>query len=366
MNGILTSGSIYWDAFGHTRRWLAGVVYTMVCIIMIGCQPSQSGRVVSPVPIHPLRVPEGNYRALAWTSTDRVIFEYRPKGKQGPGTNLWIMRSDGTELHELTLPPDTQNECSWTEYHDPVVLSNGQVAYVRSCHTAKEPFWSSSVLVLNPNTQTSQLLFNQEIPEAALFSIAFGSDLSYAVGATYSDVEHYMFGIDSGGTYTLELGRPRPNRPAWSRDGKTIAFFGNQSMQSEPGPNWAAQAYDLWLIPADCVTRSSNCTDKARMLLESVDSPTNMAWSPDGKWLAFDGDVQGQGKGIWLLNVNGQKLYQVAVGNFERPAWSPDGHTIMVVVGSPLQGQSNSALVSYASLAILNVNKIVNDSGATP
>ncbi len=351
----------------RAKRWLACAACVLVCVIAVGCQSSQSETVVRPVPKRPLQVPAGTYGTLAWLPSDRIILEYRPRGTQGPETSLWMMESDGGEFHALALPADTQNECSWTGYHDPIALSDGQAAYVRSCHMEKgNPFWSSSVLVLDPKTETSQRLFNYQILEAASFSLAFGPDLSRGIGATYSDIEHYMFGIDSQGTYTLELGLLRPNRPAWSPDGKTLAFFGNRTMSGDAGPIWATQAYDLWLMPSDCVTRSSECRGKARMLVQSVDGPTNVAWSPDGKWLVFDGNVQGRGDGVWLFDTTGQQSFLIAAGNYTVPTWSPDGKTIMVVVGSPLEGQSDPALVSYTSLALLDVSEIVNSSAALP
>ncbi len=358
--------SIHRTSFGRLKRWLTSAAYALACIIIVGCQPSQPERIVHPVLVHPLQVPEGDYYTLAWLSDDRVVLDYKSKGKQGPESNLWIMRSDGSEFHELALPGDTQNECSWTEYHDPVTLSDGQAAYVRSCHMEKEPFRSSSILVLNPRTQTSQQLFSQQIPESALFSLAFGSDSSRGVGATYSDIEHHLFGIDSQGTFTVELGLLRPNRPTWSSDGKYLAFFGNRTMRGDAGPIWATQPYDLWSMPADCISRSTSCSATAQMLIQNVKGPTRVAWSPNGKWLVFDGDVQGQGKGIWLFDVNRQKIYQIAFGNYERPTWSPNGENVMVVVGSPLEGQPDPALVSYTSLALLDVGEIVNSSVALP
>jgi dipeptidyl aminopeptidase/acylaminoacyl peptidase len=351
----------------RAKRWLACAAYALVCIIAVGCQSSQPELVVRPVPRHPLQIPEGTYGTLAWLSNDRIVLEYRPRGKQGPETSLWIMRSDGSEFHALALPADTQNECSWTGYHDPVALSDGRAAYVRSCHMEKgNPFWSSSILVLDAKTETSQRLFNYQIPEAASFSLAFGPDLSRGVGATYSDIEHYMFRIDNSGIYTIEFGLLRPNRPAWSSDGKTLAFFGNRTMSGDAGPIWATQAYDLWLMSADCVTRSSECRDKARILLQSVGGPTNVAWSPDGKWLVFDGDVHGRGDGIWLFDASGQQSFLIAAGNYAVPTWSPDGKAIIAVAGSPLEGQPDPALVSYSALALLDVSEIVSSSVATP
>jgi Tol biopolymer transport system component len=119
-------------------------------------------------------------------------------------------------------------------------------------------------------------------------------------------------------------------------------------------------------MPAECVIRAYNCIDKEQMLVEGVSGPTKATWSRDSKWLAFDGDFQDQGRGVWLLQVSGREVFQIAAGNYRGPTWSPDGQNIMVVVGSPLAGQPDPTLVSYTSLALLDVSEIVNSSVASP
>jgi len=336
-------------------------VLIVACLLVVACQSSQQVIIVHPVSQHALETPEGSYGTIAWLPNNSIVLEFRPTGTKGPNTKLWIMQSDGSKFHELVLPPDMQHECSFTEYQDPVVLQENQIAYVRSCHLRqeREPYWSSSLVSLDTRTETNRELFNYQIPEAAAFSISFAPDLIHGIGATYSDIEHYLFGIDARGTYTLETGLLRPNRASWSADGNVIAFFGNRSMRGESGPFWATQPYDLWAMPAECVNRDSDCTTKTKLIVDSIDSPTNVVWSPDSKWLAFDGDVQGRGNGIYLVNYNQQQVFQIATGNYRRPTWSPDGPSLLVTVGSPVQGQPDPALVTYTSLALLNVSEIV-------
>ncbi len=52
------------------------------------------------------------------------------------------------------------------------------------------------------------------------------------------------------------------------------------------------------------------------------------AWSPDGAWLAYDGDVRGA---ISLSKADGSRTIQLATGlasDVEAPTWSPDGTSI--------------------------------------
>jgi Tol biopolymer transport system component len=139
-------------------------------------------------------------------------------------------------------------------------------------------------------------------------------------------------------------------------------FFGNRRLEGEPGINWAAQAYDLWLMPANCKTQPQDCANKLQHLLEGIQGQLKVAWSPDGHWLAFDGDLQDRGRGIWLMNMNTRAVFQVADGDYAWPEWSPDGQYIMVS-GPPEVGQDDVPRFR-PTVFILDVSEVVNeDSG---
>ena len=48
------------------------------------------------------------------------------------------------------------------------------------------------------------------------------------------------------------------------------------------------------------------------------------AWSPDGKFVAFSG-FNDSLLGVWVLDVDAGKAVQVIAGHFTMPAWSKDG-----------------------------------------
>jgi dipeptidyl aminopeptidase/acylaminoacyl peptidase len=99
-------------------------------------------------------------------------------------------------------------------------------------------------------------------------------------------------------------------RPAWSPDGKCIAFVSNMS-----GRN------NLWLVPAE--------GGFPVQLTVSDQRQTNPAWSPDGKWLAYQSDYDADEQwDIFLVSpktgkiVNLTQTREIAEMN---PTWSPDG-----------------------------------------
>lgn len=89
--------------------------------------------------------------------------------------------------------------------------------------------------------------------------------------------------------YVLDVGSKEPPRqitsgdfddsePAWSPDGKRIAFVSNRT--AEPDGNLNS---DLWIVSADN-------TDKGATLLQATKNPredASPAWSPDGKSLVY-------------------------------------------------------------------------------
>jgi Tol biopolymer transport system component len=113
----------------------------------------------------------------------------------------------------------------------------------------------------------------------------------------------------------------RASDPAWSADGRNIAF----------AQRTTGETSDIWVM-------AGNGTSKYRVTTHRA-SETNPTWSPNGRWLAFSSDRSGMweiykirttrpfgrpvrltftdpptGEGDWFANTS--------------PAWSPDGRRI--------------------------------------
>ncbi len=96
-------------------------------------------------------------------------------------------------------------------------------------------------------------------------------------------------------------------RPAWSSDGRRIAWQG--------GPPDAA---DLFVMQAD--------GSRKRRFVRGVGDDVDPAWSPDGERVAFSSNRGGR-RQLWVVGEGGgepEQLVQVP-GRARAPAWSPDG-----------------------------------------
>jgi dipeptidyl aminopeptidase/acylaminoacyl peptidase len=104
---------------------------------------------------------------------------------------------------------------------------------------------------------------------------------------------------------------------AWSPDAKSIVFVSNIT-----GRN------NLWLVPAD--------GGWPTQLTVSDQRQANPAWSPSGKWIAYQSDYDGDEQwDIFLVSpltgqvVNVTKTREISE---ENPVWSPDGRYLAYIV----------------------------------
>jgi dipeptidyl aminopeptidase/acylaminoacyl peptidase len=96
----------------------------------------------------------------------------------------------------------------------------------------------------------------------------------------------YVFDIESKKLTQVTSGDYDDSSPAWSHDGKTIAFVSNRT--EEPDGNYNT---DIWLVDADNM-------DKGKNLIQLTTSPgadASPTWHPEGKFIAYTStpDVEG-------------------------------------------------------------------------
>jgi len=191
----------------------------------------------------------------------------------------------------------------------------------------------------------------------------------------------WLVGSDGSRPRELTQGAWRDSAPAWSPDGKRIAFLSTRS--------GAPQIHVMW---AD--------THEASQLTHVDYTPSNLRWSPDGKWIAFDMTIPDEtpvlpvklpktpkgaqlAKGavivdtlVWgrdgvgpvakgyshvfvVDSTLGGTPRQITSGNYNHNSaeWSPDGNTIYVSgIRKPdaeyLKGDSEIYAIDVKSLAV--------------
>jgi Tol biopolymer transport system component len=104
----------------------------------------------------------------------------------------------------------------------------------------------------------------------------------------------------------------------YSPDGKNIVFA---SMRAGFGQ------VDLWM----CASDGSNQRQIVMFDEPGEHAVGSPSWSPDGRWIAFDADLPGKTKAIYVMDILGGKprrLTSAAGSEDSVPSWSRDGHWI--------------------------------------
>jgi Tol biopolymer transport system component len=148
-----------------------------------------------------------------------------------------------------------------------------------------------------------------------LLAVGCGGSTAQGVGATGSiafirESQLWVMRADGSGQRALPTGR-YPKSPAWSPDGRTIAFSA-----------WDKDTYsDVYAILAD----GSGRRRLTRIRVDAVEP----VWSPDGRRIAVDEYYDGT-YAIYVIDANGRGERRVTPGyRFTGPpTWSRDGRRI--------------------------------------
>jgi dipeptidyl aminopeptidase/acylaminoacyl peptidase len=255
-----------------------------------------------------------------WSPDGKFIafLSARTEGK----TQVWLLNRLGGDAQRLTNTPQDVEEFAWSPDGRKLVLLL-QDPSEEELAAAKEEKEGEEKEAAEKNSRTNKPKTQKPW---VIDRLVFKRD---EAGYLERHRTHlYAFDLASKSLLQITSGDADDSEPAWSPDGKFLAFSSNRS---KPDPD-ATYNSDIWVVSADNTDKGAHLTQ----VTTNAGPDTSPSWSPDGKWIAYvtqlDPTLMDYGTKHVAISPSGGGKAQVLTRTFDRmstqPHFSPDGSAI--------------------------------------
>ncbi|WP_218081776.1 alpha/beta hydrolase family protein [Anthocerotibacter panamensis] len=255
--------------------------------------------------------PKDSESTPRWSPDGRYLAFLSGRGDEHEADQLWLLNRLGGEAQKITDLKGSVVDFVWSP--------NGK---------------QLALVVEDPDPEaTPQDSASEKTPKPIVIDrFRFKEDITGYLGKLRQHL--YLFDVERRQAQLLTPGDYNEMLPAWSPDGKSLAFVSKRHPDFDRDDNW-----DIYVMPAIV-----GATPRAVTTFDGSDNEPTWgsypAWSPDGKFIAY---LQGGPQKLIYYAVHHLAVVPVAGGparvltqaldrNVQAPSWSTDGKSIQFLV----------------------------------
>jgi Tol biopolymer transport system component len=292
------------------------------------------GRFIRVIPIGggaPVTLPpgDGQVRVLAWTTNDTVVALPRPA--------VSVRMTDGVEAcladRRLVIPCGGAKQIldPDVDVHGPIAFTATRVYFASPADHGMVALWSADL-----RTKRAHRLSN--------FSRDAYAPSAAADGTVVFKVQSYrthLADVASGGGPTRQLTTFQSETPSYHPTRPLIAFTYGTWRRVLDDAKYPDIAQDIGVIDPSQTIPAERPSD---VIAESDSEDQAMAWSPNGKWIAFHSHKE-MSDDVWLRPAAGgqpdKRITFLGRGaEVGWPRWSPDGTRVLLEGARKSDGRS--------------------------
>ena len=298
-------------------------------------------------------------------SPDGEVLAYVVKtvdlAKDKQPTNIWLVKWDGTGDHALTFGEKGHAHPRWSpdgrwiaflsdrdDEHDAQQLwllprDGGEAEKLSDIKTGIEDFaWSPDsrrlVLVsreLDPREDAAQRAEKDKktVPPLVIDRFQFKQDIAGYLTGGYAHLQ--LFDLATRKSQSLTSGAHDELLPAWSPDGREIAFVTKRGSDPDRSENW-----DIYVIAAEAGATERQVTTSPEADAHPDWWESAPTWSPDGRSIAYlhgadPREIEYAANSLAMSPSTGgdaRILTSALDRNLRQPRWSVDGKSIFALV----------------------------------
>ena len=229
-------------------------------------------------------------------------------------TQLYIMNADGSNVRQLT----TKNAFPWS----PALSPDGkQIAFAAKVSEHYQIF------VMNVDGTNEQQLTQNPTGQSGISGLDWSRDgkqivFTYKLNDDINIQSYDLYTINVDGSHQQKI-TAQPMElvfsPHWSPDRSQIVFdtLGYSPDDLTKPIDFSVHSH-IYIVNVD--------GSGLHRLTQAENNEHFPAWSADGKWIAFlSGGASASDNGLFSINPDGTNLTHLIQAYYSMPAWSPDG-----------------------------------------